>query len=501
MKAFIIIALTIGFLAQTATAQISLTNVMNVQDDKSTPDDQPRPATLVSVPTPPPKQLSPIDILKIHINDGEDTPHKRPAAPTAASTLTSVSPSDPPTTIPAHPSLIATPVPLKDPRQPVPDDFLERLRYWGGLLTTPDLNGDGVVNSKDRDRLHAAWGTCSRCPEDLNGDLRVDAFDEEIMKMFWGPLVNNGRSGFPDFNNDGIVNVPDLLQMTGNWGPCSGTTKCPWDLNGDGIVEKIDLLILLHAWGPVLNEPPKVTILSPLSQEYDTPDLDLVVLISDPDGLASCWYSLDEWQTNISFNCLAFLVPIHAAEGENTLRVAAVDNGGDINNQESVTFTVVSPPAPTGGETNGNTGGGGGQTACSDGLDNDGDGAVDLDDPGCTGVNDQSELGSVAAAPEDDLPTEGTTGSGEPTEEGGPTGTTPDGDDTTTLSDDESSGGFDVTGLIIDNPAQAIFGVAVLIIIIAAVLIYATTRPTPAPQPTNGQSGNGKGNKKTNGKN
>jgi hypothetical protein len=49
-----------------------------------------------------------------------------------------------------------------------------------------------------------------------------------------------------DFNNDGAVDVFDLLELLGAWGPCFG---CPQDLDGSGAVDVFDLLTLLGAWG------------------------------------------------------------------------------------------------------------------------------------------------------------------------------------------------------------------------------------------------------------
>ncbi|TVQ51602.1 MAG: hypothetical protein EA377_12125 [Phycisphaerales bacterium] len=50
-----------------------------------------------------------------------------------------------------------------------------------------------------------------------------------------------------DLTNDGVVNVFDLLELLGDWGPCPG---CPADLTGDGVVNVFDLLELLGNWGP-----------------------------------------------------------------------------------------------------------------------------------------------------------------------------------------------------------------------------------------------------------
>jgi hypothetical protein len=49
-----------------------------------------------------------------------------------------------------------------------------------------------------------------------------------------------------DTNEDGTVNVADILQLIGAWGPCAG---CNEDLNGDGNVNVADLLDLIANWG------------------------------------------------------------------------------------------------------------------------------------------------------------------------------------------------------------------------------------------------------------
>ncbi|HRP63405.1 MAG TPA: hypothetical protein PK400_08950 [Phycisphaerales bacterium] len=51
-----------------------------------------------------------------------------------------------------------------------------------------------------------------------------------------------------DLNNDGCVDVLDLLILLGSWGPC-GKAPCAADLNSSGAVDVQDLLILLSNWG------------------------------------------------------------------------------------------------------------------------------------------------------------------------------------------------------------------------------------------------------------
>ena len=52
-----------------------------------------------------------------------------------------------------------------------------------------------------------------------------------------------------DLDENGIVNVLDLLLLLGDWGPCSPPpATCPADLDGDGEVNTLDLLIMLGNW-------------------------------------------------------------------------------------------------------------------------------------------------------------------------------------------------------------------------------------------------------------
>jgi hypothetical protein len=54
-----------------------------------------------------------------------------------------------------------------------------------------------------------------------------------------------------DLNDDGTVDVLDLLFLLDAWGECSECTRaaCPADFNGDCFVDVLDLLFLLDAWG------------------------------------------------------------------------------------------------------------------------------------------------------------------------------------------------------------------------------------------------------------
>lgn len=52
-----------------------------------------------------------------------------------------------------------------------------------------------------------------------------------------------------DLNDDGTVNVSDMLLLLGDWGECPRGDQCPADLNDDGSINVSDLLLLLGNWG------------------------------------------------------------------------------------------------------------------------------------------------------------------------------------------------------------------------------------------------------------
>ncbi len=110
-------------------------------------------------------------------------------------------------------------------------------------VDTFDLDDDGI--------------TCERIPIDLDRNPRF-ADDAGVKDTGCGTsvVVDIGAYEFPgtpsdlvfgDTNNDGTVNVFDLLDVLSQWGSC---TCCPEDFNGDHIVDVFDLLEVLGVWGP-----------------------------------------------------------------------------------------------------------------------------------------------------------------------------------------------------------------------------------------------------------
>jgi hypothetical protein len=85
-----------------------------------------------------------------------------------------------------------------------------------------------------------------------------------------------------DLNDDGWVNVADLLLLFDAWGACADPEDCRADLNCDGVVNVSDLLILFEGWGEC---PTPITV----PQEI----LDCIDLY-DQHGLSAVIKCLDE---------------------------------------------------------------------------------------------------------------------------------------------------------------------------------------------------------------
>jgi hypothetical protein len=52
-----------------------------------------------------------------------------------------------------------------------------------------------------------------------------------------------------DVNDDGVVNVDDLLLVIAAWGPCPPPNLCEADFNANGVVNIDDLLTVIYNWG------------------------------------------------------------------------------------------------------------------------------------------------------------------------------------------------------------------------------------------------------------
>lgn len=77
---------------------------------------------------------------------------------------------------------------------------------------------------------------------DLQVDGATGAIAVDSVQAFVG---DRGAGIVADVNNDGFVNVDDLLAVIGAWGPCGA---CPEDIDGDGVVDVSDLLAVINNW-------------------------------------------------------------------------------------------------------------------------------------------------------------------------------------------------------------------------------------------------------------
>jgi hypothetical protein len=92
------------------------------------------------------------------------------------------------------------------------------------------------------------------------GDFDNDGLTDIISIIDLNPLVGQNTPAInvnfnvtevvvdcpEDVNDDGTVNVSDILALIGAWGTADDSA----DVNGDGIVDVSDLLSLVGAWGP-----------------------------------------------------------------------------------------------------------------------------------------------------------------------------------------------------------------------------------------------------------
>jgi len=88
----------------------------------------------------------------------------------------------------------------------------------GSCVDLSDLNCKSIGGTWLGSGTQCSDGGCPppTCPEDINGDGRVDTTDLLAIIGNWGSCT--GCSA--DINGDGSVNTTDLLAVIGNWGSC-----------------------------------------------------------------------------------------------------------------------------------------------------------------------------------------------------------------------------------------------------------------------------------------
>ncbi len=103
-----------------------------------------------------------------------------------------------------------------------------------------DLNGDTFVDEKDMARVFGSYGTCAACKEDLNKDGFVGDADAQIIDRQWGPCRPEGDVFGGDLSK-GSPAFADALSDTKDR-PSDRKRRTPEDVNDDGIVDMVDIL-------------------------------------------------------------------------------------------------------------------------------------------------------------------------------------------------------------------------------------------------------------------
>jgi hypothetical protein len=99
-------------------------------------------------------------------------------------------------------------------------------------LDGPDCNENGICDPRD-------------ILEGTSCDINANGIPDECEDLCTG-----------DVNADGEVNVDDLDDLLGMWGPCPPEGPCMADFICDGVINVSDLLVLLGHWGPCPDRGP-----------------------------------------------------------------------------------------------------------------------------------------------------------------------------------------------------------------------------------------------------
>ena len=116
------------------------------------------------------------------------------------------------------------------------------------------VDGDHILIGAIRDDANGKWSGAAYtfdglAAADCNANANLDWCD--IADGISDDINNNGipdECECPaDLNGDEKVNIDDLFQILGAWGPCD---DCPEDINADGVVNIDDIFAVLADWGP-----------------------------------------------------------------------------------------------------------------------------------------------------------------------------------------------------------------------------------------------------------
>jgi hypothetical protein len=109
-------------------------------------------------------------------------------------------------------------------------------------------SGGGIRNSSSSSAVLTGTIVCGNTPDQIYGNL-IDYGGNCIAETcddVNADDIPDECQCFEDTNNDGMVDVIDILEVIANWHSTSGG---PSDVNQDGIVDVLDILAIIAGWG------------------------------------------------------------------------------------------------------------------------------------------------------------------------------------------------------------------------------------------------------------
>jgi len=112
---------------------------------------------------------------------------------------------------------------------------------------------DGDANMVNTVEIPSLKGPAHVITSDVNGDDKPDILTADVnggyISIHLSMVDQAGCSQcYGDLSGNSIVDVPDIIQLIADWGPCEDTC-CPSDLNRNGSVEVNDIIEIISAWG------------------------------------------------------------------------------------------------------------------------------------------------------------------------------------------------------------------------------------------------------------
>ena len=114
------------------------------------------------------------------------------------------------------------------------------------------FENDGIGQMVSTTLVQSFNGPAHVIASDVSGDGVPDLITANTnngsTNVFISQVDQVGCSNcFGDLNQNGAVDVLDIIALIENWGICNGC--CPGDLSGNGVVDVLDMLEVIAAWG------------------------------------------------------------------------------------------------------------------------------------------------------------------------------------------------------------------------------------------------------------